>query len=314
MSSQLLNTQASTDEHKKHAIMVTNAQNGYGAAICHELLNGHHRKHFPVIKAAVKDVVSSGDLLLLGAHVVQMDMLRNHLDDVRTMVIVPAFAKDDMVEMARITLKAAKAAKVKNIVVMSKMGIDGVESKTAAELRQIEEICRKTCEESHIHYCIIRMGVLMNCLLTFSPMILEGKLEWPVDKSAKFAPLHTNDIARFVAHILKHTLGEETSRGRTFNLTGRKMYTPETMVEFIHRVLGGQAIEYQKVDPKQTERYFREQLGQNNQLVRVTLDEFVSMNLGKLDQITDDLEKAVQEPMSVEQFLKTDYMRFRKEE
>lgn len=289
------------------SIFVTNAQDSWGAAIVHELVE--KSKQFPFVKAGVENLISSGDLMMLGACVLEMSMKNpdkwhKHMDGVKTMVLVPACRRSDVIEQAKMMLETAEKCQVENIIFCSQLGVQSSDTFTARMFRQLEDmICSCKCKS-----VIVRVGEMHEYMFTWASQIRKShELRLPIDgDSVKWAPLGLQNFTSYIAHML--TKIDSMSNKQIIKLTGKKIICANEFVQKVQQHFGVKCA-YRQVSESDCQKHLQE-IGLNRALVRETMDVLEMMQDGNLQNVSDELEKSGEKIVTLEQFLQSFSMRF----
>lgn len=159
-------------------VFITNADRAVADSIAMELLMGKHREQFQTVKASVEKVAHSGDLWLRGAQLIEVgnepdiDYLKRELQNIDTLVLIPALGSHAMVHQSRVFLEAAKHAGVESCLLVSIIGVDEVQLKTCKRFHEIEQDLKKSGIKNQ---CVVRMGHLQQKLFWWAPMMQEQR-------------------------------------------------------------------------------------------------------------------------------------------
>lgn len=150
--------------------------------------------------------------------------------DVDDLFIVPT-ATDYKVSHARNYIRAAKAANVKFVLLLSMTGAEDRNSLFADQFSDIEETLKRSGIEN---YCVLRSNFYMQNLLLYKDQLKQGALPLPIHNGS-FNPIDVDDIGKAAQIILSDC---SKHKGKWYNLTGPKALNGQEMADICSKALG----------------------------------------------------------------------------
>ena len=298
--------------HHQNSLIVFNADTIVGEAIVRELLDPSHRSHlgqqYHNVFATVRDISHSGDLMALGACLIEVgdspdpNKLGQWMKMCKTCVLVPDCGSKNMVNQSKKLIDISKQSQLERCVLVSKLGVDETSVETAKWFHEVEHHFKNAGLPTT---AIVRCAPLQQALFLFRPMLTEGKLHWVIKEDAKFTTISLRDIANFIVHELLHSehLRQPRAEPHLFKLTGVQLNTPKDICQMLEKVVG-EKIQYKQVERRELERYLRDNIGLHEILAKEVVDIQELINKGKLNFVSDDHKKSTgREPMKLSEWL-----------
>ena len=298
--------------HHQNSLIVFNADTIVGEAIVRELLDPSHRSHlgqqYHNVFATVRDISHSGDLMALGASLIEVgdspdpNKLAQWMKMCKVCVLVPDNGSKCMVSQAKKLIDIGKQSQLERCVLMSKLGVDETSVETAKWFHEVEQHFKNAGLPTA---AIVRCAPFQQNMFLFRRMLAEGKLNWAIKEDAKYTVVCLRDTASFVVHELLHgeRLGQGGAEPHLFKLTGPIIHTPKDICQMFEKVIG-EKIQYKQVDRRDLERYLRDTQGMNEILAKEVVDIQELINKGKLNFVSDDHKKSTgREPMKLSEWL-----------
>jgi hypothetical protein len=295
------------------AIAVFNADISISDGILREMLQGPHRKHFPLVKAFTHSSTHSGNLAYLGAEVscLSEEVVKNELGNVHTVILTPDCSSDTMFQESLRIIRQSQFANVQRFFLNSIIWECKAENQTSERFRMLEEYLVKRIQ----NWTIIRMGYFQNNFLYWTKEVSVNKrITIPLSKEQidkiKIAPISLYDVGKFMVECL---IKNEKTCQKTFHLSGHEMISMREIVGILDSVLGNpeKKITIKSVESKDMEARLRENL--SDTLIQHIMDGFHMWKFGCFSNPTDDFKKMMKrETQGFKEFFEEHALRFHK--
>lgn len=284
-------------------IIVTGATGTIGSETVKQLVDARAK-----VRAVARTKNNSWKIPSMGIELVEADLnnhdsLQNAFQGGEKLLLITPFS-ENMVELTKNAVHAAKNAGIQHIVRISAMGADPLSPMLALKLHGE---CENIIKQSGIPYTILRPNMFMQNFINMHGETIKtkNKIFAPAAKAAA-SFIDARDIALCAATILVHG-GHE---GQTYNLTG-----PEAIkhynVEHILSAQLGLLIKYVELKPEE----FNANLQGAPEFIRVSLAQlYEALRNGYMAEITNDVETITgKKPNNFQKFTKDNIQAFKKE-
>jgi uncharacterized protein YbjT (DUF2867 family) len=139
--------------------------------------------------------------------------------------------------------EAKQIGSVKLIVFGSSYGADSDTTILGKEFR----IGEKKIEQSGIPYCFIRLGPMLDLLLSMKEEVINQGVIPMIEPNSRFCPLWSDDVGRVAATVLANP---DKFKNKGYLLTGPEPLTYDQKGKILSKVLGRQLVS-KKVDRKE---------------------------------------------------------------
>jgi len=304
----------------KASIMILFGSGMYGHAFCRDLLRheSHRIKHVIAVvdrkhEKHHEDLREHGakleaiDVANIPSNPQDLERIVKHYDVDACVLLASEVLQPPM--LVRI-LEPLRRANVKNLVLISKAGLDENHGrKVMQEFHQLEQQVKQHWRDNN---CILRVGVNTIDLAVFGPQVHERK-EWRLNLgNGKFAPIIMQDVTRVCSYLFKD--GKEMNRefrGQTLTLTGKDLFDGHRLADETKRALGIDC-RYVDVDRNEVTKYLTTQVNLGKWEAECVTEKFDLVREGKLAMTTKDVQRVTErEPMSFEHGLRDEKDAFR---
>jgi uncharacterized protein YbjT (DUF2867 family) len=301
------------------SVFISNADSPVGYALVDELIDGNNRQHFGQIVCTVKNVNYSGALAMKGAQVIEMkddntpewlpDWLKHN--DIDVFVLVPDCASKNRIQQGKNLLQCCSKGGVSHVVLLSVVGADDSNVKTAREFLELEKAVK---EHSHGH-CIVRHTMFEQGLYLLSEEIRNDRMiSTPWKSDARCSLLNLRDLLRFISYGLAKEQKTNTIRlakKELFKLTGPQILTANDVADRMSKVLN-EKIGYEMVDRQRMKQCLQKKQ-MNEAVIESILDQFELINEGKQNLISqDEKQQTGKDASSFEHWIQENQNRFKR--
>jgi uncharacterized protein YbjT (DUF2867 family) len=240
--------------NNKPVILITGATGNTGAAVVRHMIRSAPKDY--IIRAASHDEAKLKRLFgkETNLELIRMDFkdktsIRAALKNVeRVWVTAPRPEKtmkqgDRMRWVNDFVDECKQIGSIKLIVFGSSYGADNDTTILGKEFR----IGEKKIEQSGISYCFLRLGPMIDLILSMKDEILNQGVYPAIDGTARLCPLWSDDVGRVASTVLANP---DKFKNKSYLLTGPEPLTVDEQGKLLSKVLGRQLIQ-KKVDRKE---------------------------------------------------------------
>ncbi len=279
-------------EHTKNTVLVTGATGTVGREVIKGLLTTDAR-----IRAAVhtKDVADTFRVETVNMDYTKPESVLAAMKGIDTLFLLTPFT-NNMVELTKIMVEAAKKGHVSYIVKLSVMGAEVLPGITLSRWHAETEYM---IQASGISYAFLRPNAFMQNFVNYmaSSIKNEGKFYVPAGEG-KVSFVDVRDIGAVAARVLTD---RQYERG-AYAITGREALTYGQAAEIMSKVLG-KKIEYVNVSDEQASAGMKA-LGMPEWMINAMLELYCVTRAGNMAVLSPTVEKITgRKPIPFEGFV-----------
>ncbi|KAJ2800453.1 hypothetical protein H4R20_004056 [Coemansia guatemalensis] len=290
----------------RKTVLVTGCDMYAGFQIACMMLK-HKGKHFEEVYAVyfeenhlVHELKKHGACCIKLAIADGADKVAKAYSKADVVVVVPPVSDEKWEEDACVFVSAVEKAKVKGLVLCSKIGVEKMGGFRMLEpLLKMEQAYEKVKGEVEAA-SLVRCSLHIDMLWLFRRQIAsEHSIKLPASPDAKFAPLAEADGAQGLYNML---VDPKFPTG-TYELTGPKQVDFKTITEHAASMIDN-SITYKQIGRQEMEEYLMQQEDVCENVVCFLADMLEAVSKGLVEKCGGDLEKLLgKQPMSVERYL-----------
>ncbi|KAJ2273441.1 hypothetical protein EV176_003322 [Coemansia sp. RSA 451] len=287
------------------AVLVTGCDMYAGYQIALDVLQ-HKGKHFKCVYAVYfKENDMVHHLKKHGADCIKLaiadgaDAIAKAYSKADVVVVLPPVSDDHWGKDSCVFVSAAEKAKIKGLVLCSKINADQLDNLPMLKpLIQMEQAYHDIKGKIKVA-SLVRCSLHIDMLWLFRDQIAsDGKICLPTNGRAKFAPLVESDAS----HALCRMLIDPNIPAGTYQLTGPEQLDFETVAQHAASKLD-EEITFNEIERKDMEQFLKDKVKLCDNHIGYIGDMLEALSKGLLDKCTGDLEQLLgKQPMSVKKY------------